>query len=235
MLESILIPRQFNGPPGSGHGGYVAGAIAELIGGPAEVTLRSPPPLDRPMPVERAEGRLVVRDGETLIAEARPASLDLDVPPTPDPAAVTAAGTRFFEFKKDDFHLCFACGAGRREDEGLRLRSGPIDGGDVVAARWVPHPSFAGPDGRIPSRILWSALDCPGAWAVVRDSGVVMYLGRLTAEADGDLEPGTPCTVLGWPLGGEGRKAFAGTAIYDHTGRLRGRAKAVWFDMGKRL
>lgn len=235
MSESILIPRQFNGPPGSGHGGYVSGTIAELIDGPAEVTLRSPPPLDRELRVERVPDGLAVWDGEILVARARPAALDLDVPPIPDVAAVAGAEARFFEFKKDDFHQCFACGARRAEGEGLRLRSGPIEGSDVVAARWTPHANFADDKGRIRPRILWSALDCPGAWAVVRDTGVVMYLGRLTAEADADLRPGTPCTVVAWPLGGEGRKAFAGTAIYDDTGMLRGRALAIWFDMGKRL
>ena len=40
MTEFMTIDRQFNGPPGSGHGGYVAGAIADLFDSTAEVTLR---------------------------------------------------------------------------------------------------------------------------------------------------------------------------------------------------
>ena len=60
-----------------------------------------------------------------------------------------------------------------------------------------------------------------------------MHLGRLTASVDEDLTADTPCTVIGWPMGREGRKAFAVTAIYDSRGRVRGRAKSVWIDIGK--
>ena len=38
MKETVTIPAQFNGPPGSGNGGYSAGAFADFIGGPTEVT-----------------------------------------------------------------------------------------------------------------------------------------------------------------------------------------------------
>ena len=235
MTEFMTIDRQFNGPPGSGHGGYVAGAIADLFDSTAEVTLRSPPPLADPMRVDRLDDRVTIRFGETLVAEAKPSVIDLEVPPCPDMTSVEVAVERFNEFKKDDFHQCFACGSGRNEGDGLRLLTGPIDGSDVVAALWTPHESFAGQDGLIPPRILWSALDCPGVWSIIRDSGVIMLLGRFTAEVDSDLKAGTPCTIIGWPMGREGRKAFAGTAIYDDQGKVRGRAKAVWIDIGKQV
>jgi len=48
MTERVTIDRRFRGPSDSGNGGYVCGVVAALVGGPAEVTLRSPPPLDRP-------------------------------------------------------------------------------------------------------------------------------------------------------------------------------------------
>lgn len=233
--QEILIDGQFNGPPGSGHGGYVAGTIAELIDGPAEVTLRSPPPLDKQMTVSPDGENLLIHDGDTRVAEARTAVLDLDIPPCPALDLVVAAEQRFEEFKKDDFLRCFACGSDREDGDGLRLLTGPIDGSDVVSARWIPHANFAGSEGMILPRFLWGALDCPGVWAIIRDSGVIMHLGRLTAEVDADLAPGTPCTVIGWPMGVEGRKAFAGTAIYDDNGNIRGRAKAVWIDIGKQV
>lgn len=233
MKETVTIPAQFNGPPGSGNGGYSAGAFADFIGGPTEVTLRNPPPLDHPMEVLRRENGIVVQDGETLIGEARSAIFELDVPDCPEPEAVRAAEIRFDEFKKDDFHQCFVCGAGRAVGDGLRLRTGPINDSEVVVGEWLPHRSFVGSDGFIPKRILWSALDCPGVWSIIRDTGVIMYLGRLTASVDEDLTADTTCTVIGWPMGREGRKAFAGTAIYDSDGRVRGRAKSVWIDIGK--
>ena len=33
-----------------------------------------------------------------------------------------------------------------------------------------------------------------------------------------------------WPLGEEGRKAFAGTALYGEGGRLLGVARATWIE-----
>ena len=235
MRETVTIDAQFNGPPGSGHGGYVSGAFADLVAGSAEVTLRSPPPLDQAMAVTRDGDRAFIHHGDTLVGEVRPAALTLEVPDCPDPAAVKGAVNRFNEFKKDDFHRCFACGAGRAEGDVLRLLPGPVEGSDVVAAHWVPHHSFADADGCVPARIMWSALDCPGVWSIIRDSGVIMLLGRLTAQVDTDLVAGTSCTVIGWPIEQAGRKALAGTAIYDDTGAVRGFAQAVWIDIGKRV
>lgn len=235
MRKTVTIPAQFNGPPGSGNGGYSAGAFADFIKGPTEVTLRNPPPLNQPMEVVRRGDGIVVQDGEKVIGEVRPAVLELDVPDCPDAEAVKAAEIRFNEFKKDDFHQCFVCGMGRTAGDGLRLRTGPIQDSEVVAAEWLPHLRFAGSDGFIPKRIIWSALDCPGVWSIIRDTGVIMHLGRLTASVDEDLTADMPCTVIGWPMGRDGRKAFAGTAIYDSEGRVRGRAKSVWIDIGKQV
>ena len=235
MTEFITIDPQFNGPQGSGYGGYVAGAIADLFDGTVEVTLRNPPPLADSMSVDQIGDRVAIWFGETLVAEAKPSVINLEVPPCPDATSVEGAVERSNEFKKDDFHKCFACGSGRDEGEGLQLLTGPVAGSDVVATQWKPHKSFTGLDGLIPRRILWSALDCPGGWSIVRDSGVIMLLGRFTAEVDGDLKAGTPCTIIGWPMGREGRKAFAGTAIYDDHGKVRGRAKVVWIDIGKQI
>lgn len=235
MNETATIPAQFNGPPGSGNGGYAAGAFAEFLEGAAEVTLRSPPPLGQPMQVVRKENGLVVRDGETLVGEVRPCTLSLDVPDCPDAGAVRTAVRRFVEFKKDDFHRCFVGGAERALGDGLCLRTGTIDGSEVVATKWIPHENFAGTNGLIPQRILWSALDCPGVWSIIRDTGVVMHLGRLTAVVDIDVVAGTPCTVIGWPMGRDGRKAYAGTAIYDANDSIRGQAKSVWIDIGEQV
>ena len=84
MTTQITIDRRFNGPPNSGHGGYVCGIIADLISPCAEVTLRSPPPLDLPLTVERiGSGKVRLSDAESTIAEERKAELRLDIPDPP--------------------------------------------------------------------------------------------------------------------------------------------------------
>ena len=150
MNETVMIPAQFNGPPSSGNGGYAAGAFAEFLEGAVEVTLRSPPPLGQQMQVVREENGLVVRGGETLVGEVRPCTLSLDVPDCPDARAARTAVRRFVEFKKDDFQRCFVCGAERAVGDGLCLRTGPIDGSEIVATEWIPHENSAGTNGLIP-------------------------------------------------------------------------------------
>ncbi|MGH3039650.1 MAG: hypothetical protein ACRDLZ_09670, partial [Gaiellaceae bacterium] len=77
----MIVPGRFNGPPDSANGGYACGLVAAILGGVAEVTLRRPPPLDRELDVVREDGRVEIRDGEALVAEAAPVTLDVNVPP----------------------------------------------------------------------------------------------------------------------------------------------------------
>jgi hypothetical protein len=64
------------------------------------------------------------------------------------------------------------------------------------------------------SELVWAALDCPGAYG----SGAVgrgdVVLGRLAAHIERLPEPGEHCVVVGWPLGEDGRKVYAGTALF---------------------
>jgi len=53
IRQTIVIERRFHGPPGSGHGGYTCGLVAREMEGAAQVLLRSPPPLERPLTLER--------------------------------------------------------------------------------------------------------------------------------------------------------------------------------------
>ena len=77
----IVLSRRYRGPLDSANGGYACGRLAALVdAGEVEVTLRLPPPLDRPLVVERADGRVLLLDGGALVAEARPAPVDLDPP-----------------------------------------------------------------------------------------------------------------------------------------------------------
>ncbi len=79
MGESVIIAAGFRGPPAAGHGGYVGGLLAERIDGPAEVTLRRPVPLARPLTLEAdSDDALRLYDETGLLVECRAAALDLD-------------------------------------------------------------------------------------------------------------------------------------------------------------
>ncbi len=80
MREQVTIDRRFRGPPDSANGGYVCGLLAGFLDTPAEVTLRRPPPIERPLTVEGDSGRVSLCDGETLIAEAVPSMNSATIP-----------------------------------------------------------------------------------------------------------------------------------------------------------
>jgi hypothetical protein len=72
VSDSLNVPASFNGPLQSGNGGYAAGALAGLVGEPAEVSLRSPVPLEKELEIVREEdGSVRMLDGETLVCEGR--------------------------------------------------------------------------------------------------------------------------------------------------------------------
>ena len=151
--NALTIPSRFNGPAGIGNGGYVCGRIAAYIDGRATVTLRRPPPLDTPMEVERdGEGSVRVRHGRTLIGEAAPSPAGpLEIPATVSPAQADAAARGARYFTDPVFPDCFVCGMNRRPGDGLRIFPGPVTGLALWAAPWIPDPSVAGPDGRVPA------------------------------------------------------------------------------------
>jgi hypothetical protein len=217
-MPELVIDRKFRGPTGSANGGYTCGLLASFMHGPAEVTLRLPPPLERPLEVV-TDGSLELRDGEQLVAQAAPAELELDVPdaiPFEDAAAAELPdGDR-----ESVFPECFVCGWAR--GDGMRIYAGPVEGRDLVAATWTPTEDV------ISSEFVWAALDCPGAYAVEFGQRGNPVLGRLTARVEHLPHPGERCVVIGWPLGEEGRKLYAGTAVFGGDGRMLGAARATW-------
>lgn len=233
----ITIAKRFCGPPASGNGGYTCGRVAALVGNPAEVTLRMPPPLDMPLRVERGDGGAVrVLHGDQLVAEGKPATLDLDVPAPPPLEEARAAGRRFSGLQHHPYATCFVCGPNRHERDGLRIFCGPWRDG-MVAGTWTPDATLDDGKGFVAPEFLWSAIDCPGSWSVIgRDdpdapAGFVSpgaLLGRLTGRLLRPARVGEECTVIGWFLGGEGRKYHVGTAIHARTGELVACSKGTW-------
>ena len=214
----LVIERKFRGPTGSANGGYTCGLLASFMHGPAEVTLRVPPPLERPLEVV-TDGPLELRDGEQLVAEAVATELDVDVPEPISYLDASAAELPDGD-RESVFPECFVCGW-KRED-GLRIYAGPVEGRQLVAATWIPREDV------ISSEFVWAALDCPGAYAVEFGQRGNPVLGRLAGRVEHLPHAGERCVVVGWPLGEEGRKLYAGTALFGEDGRLLGAARATW-------
>ncbi len=237
MNESIIIERRFNGPRLSGNGGYVGGVLAgrftEAFGGDGtvEITLRAPIPVDTPLSIERSGDMLMLRDGDTLVCEARAGSVDHLVPP-PAPAdwnEVLRRGEEGGSAEDSDFYDCIVCGRGRSVGDGLRVlgSAGPHPGHSLCC--YVPHANHAGPDGRIRPEFVWGTLDCPGAYAAQDpDDWRPALTGRMTARVIDPPRVGERCAVVGWRIGVDGRKLYSGTALYTEQGRLCALGACTW-------
>jgi hypothetical protein len=226
VSETVTIEERFNGPEGSGNGGYTCGLLARELGGEAEVTLRRPPPLDRPLALVREGERICLLDGELLVAECRPGRADLDPPAPPSFAEAEAAARRYPGFVSHPFSTCFVCGPDR--PDGLRIFAGPLDGSDVVAAPWIPDASLGDANGPVAEELVWAALDCPGAFAVGFTERGEAVLGRMAARIDARPRVGERHVVIAWPLGEDGRKLYAGTALFTESGDLLGLSRQTW-------
>ncbi|MGW4499418.1 hypothetical protein ACWENR_12520 [Micromonospora sp. NPDC004336] len=212
----MIIESRFNGPPGSGNGGWSAGVFAAASGvaGPVEVTLRRPPPLETPLTVVDGE----VRDPDgAVVAQVRPAEDTRTVVPTVDLPTARAASAAYPGLMDHPFPGCYVCGPDR--PDGLRIFPGRLPDGRTAAPFRVPDP--------VAPATVWAALDCPGGWAVIAP-GRPYVLGRIAATVAALPEPGDECVVTGATVGGEGRKALVHTSLYAPDGTLLAWARATW-------
>ena len=219
----ITFDRRFRGPLTSTNGGFACGSLADFVDADeVEVTLRLPPPLGRPLQVRTDDGSAVLLDGDEVVAEARAAPLEVEVPAPVTIAEAEDATTRFVAIGSPLFQECFVCGT-REDGDGLGVHAGAVASrAPLLASPWTAsEPSRA---------VVWAAIDCPGAYAVGVAGRGEIVLGRMTARVDRVPEPGERCVAVAWPIGEEGRKLFAGTALFAADGQLLAAARQVWIE-----
>jgi Enoyl-CoA hydratase/isomerase len=218
------------GPPGSGNGGYTAGRLAALIGDPAEITLRRPPPLETEMRVERAGPRLLLMHGEDLIAEAQKTVVELAIPECPSLHEARSASTGYPGLDRHPFPGCFVCGPQRAAD-GMAVFPGPLTDGRAWAAVWsAAETADAGPA----DVLVWAAMDCPGGWSIsATDPAATYVLGRMAGQRIRPLDA-APVISLAWLIGRAARKATAGSALFTADGELCAYSMQTWIRLARR-
>ncbi|KRB80139.1 hypothetical protein ASE01_01165 [Nocardioides sp. Root190] len=225
-MTSLTVPRRFNGPPRSGNGGWVSGALAarlpnQAIGRAVTVTLRMPPPLEVPMPVtETAGGATLSHDGRT-VADAVHAEKAL-TPVAPVPVAEAAlAEASYAGHRAHPFPGCFVCGTDRRPGDGLRIFAGPVGpaADRRVAATWTPYEST------VP--LVWAALDCSGGWSSDLE-GRPSVLGRITLQVHTLPRTSERYVVVGEERRIDGRKTFTAATLYGPRDEVVATAEHVW-------
>jgi hypothetical protein len=196
-------------------------------------------PLDRPLAVREAEGGVVVYDDDGVVARTIAAELAVSVPAPPPLEVARQVSGRFLERLESGeiehaFPECFVCGHRRAPGDGLRLFPGPLDGtlGQVPGLRvaaWRPDAVFLDEAGGLRPEFVWSALDCPGGWAIAGPANT----GTLQVEILGPIDGRRELIVMGWPMTAASarpgsRRRYVGTALFDSRGRLLARGAAIW-------
>jgi hypothetical protein len=215
----ITLPHRYRGPLTSANGGYACGRLATFVeADEVEVTLRLPPPLDRQLAVEHADGLVRLLDGDAVVAEARPAPVDADPPEPVSVSEAEAAREHHVREWTPDFRECYVCGI---RADGLEIRVGLVAGREPLHAAPIALLE-TGPE------FVWAAIDCPGAYAVGAEGRGDIVLGRMTARVNRVPSVGEECVVASWPLGEDGRKLYAGTVLFSAEGELLALARQTW-------
>lgn len=233
MKRDLTIDARFCGPPDSANGGYVCGLIASAIEGPAEITLRAPPPLDTALElVASDDGRVTLQHGATLLAEGKPTGFDLTLPA---PVNVDEARDATTRYSGITFPRCFVCGSARADDGGLMILPGALADRQIVAAPWTPSAELADQSGLVDRLFVWSALDCPSwfAHAAFTPPTELSFalLGRMSGEIRRQPQIGESCVVVGWPIRKDGRRIYSASALLDRDGNALAWSSATWIEL----
>jgi len=223
-LAEQTIDKRYEGFPGVSYGGYVAGVAANGLGPSVAVTLTKAVPTGSTVTLERSDSQVLLRvDGE-VAASAVPAQLETTAPEPVSREAAERATEHYLGFTHHFFPNCFTCGPDRSTSDGLRVFPGPVDDRPAVAAVWRPPSWACGSDGTVASEFVWAALDCPAIWGLVVHGGAGAddraVSGRLALHQHAPVPGDAPSIVVGWPIGREGRKIFAGAGIFSESGQL---------------
>jgi hypothetical protein len=222
----VLVPGRCNGALESGNGGYSCGVFAALIDGPADVSLRRPVPLDRELTVALDAAGARVLDGAEVVALVEPGGeIALDVPRvSPGEARAAAAGYRGSGY--ETFARCYVCGLER--EDALGVFAGAVPGGAVVASPWTPPDWAADARGRVLPEHVWAVMDCPTYFAAhLGEDSTMSFLVRMGARLRAPVVAGMEHVVVAWPLGVDGRKRHAASAVLTADGEVLALARVL--------
>ena len=228
MSNEITLSPRFQGATGKGHGGYVAGLMSEAIIGRATVDFSATIPLGRPLQITTTERATYLNDGDTAVLRIRPTTKDIHVPAPVTIEQALAAQARSPVHTFNTLPDCFSCGTGR---DSMNVHAGPVDGRDVYATTWTPSPESSGGATTVAlPRYVWGAIDCPSGW-IIGTSGEgfrMSVTGEMWAEVFAPVRVGVTHVLVAWGDTWRGRRANAGTSLFDADGTCLAAAQSMW-------
>lgn len=234
-MSTLRIGGWFQGPTGSGQGGWTAARFAERIGRDVDVSLHAPVPLDTDLfvaPDPNGERWILSsdRDRGAAVMSAVPAGpIDVET----DPVAIDDARRARAGFAhlgpSHPVPYCFSCGL---QHDSMRVHAGPLDG-DRYATDWTAPGWAVADDGAVDPGVLWAALDCTSAWYVCQSRGErVAYTVRYAAEVTRPVRPGAIYALVAWSGNAhddwDGRKRHAAAVAFADDGTCVARSVSLW-------
>jgi hypothetical protein len=229
--EPIRVGRWFQGPSGSGQGGWTAHRFSSRLPAPITTAIRAPIPLDVDLRVIGGDGQweLVDDHGVTLLVGETWDPVFADTAPvTIDDARSARAG--FADHIPDHpVPHCFSCGV---QHDSMNVHAAPLDD-DRVACDWTVPDWAVSADGVVDTGALWAALDCCTAWWVGYSRGRrIAFTVQYAVEETAPLRPGATYALVGWAGDHDpewqGRKRHGASAAFDADGRCVARSVSLW-------
>lgn len=238
MHGPFRIDDRFQGPTGSGQGGWTAHRFAEQLGVPVDVSIVAPIPLTTDLSVvdhESGDGWSLVaapRDGlsATIMTASPRATIDVDTTPISVEQAATARGGFGPLDGRHPVPLCFSCGL---RPDSMGVHAAALPGEDRYATDWTVPAWAAGHDGVVDEGTLWAALDCTSAWYVCRSRGErTAFTVRFAAQVIHPLRAGETYALVGWSGTADpdwdGRKRHAAAVAFARDGTCVARSESLW-------
>jgi hypothetical protein len=235
----VVIDARFQGPDGSGQGGYTCGLVGVAAGTPAEVRLRHPPPLGRPLELRITDDAvLLLDDADCVVAEGWTLdSLEVDVPAPPVLHADAQLGAEAFvahaaQQGGHPFPRCFGCGTDREPGDGLRVFAGPVPGrAGIFAGPWLPDDSLTlGGSDEVRDEFTWAALDCPTGAPVLLElpPDRAIVLGTMAAHIVARPRVGYRYVIMSWLEESTDTLAHGCAALLGERGDVLAVARGTW-------
>lgn len=234
MTDSPLIrlTSWFQGPTGSGQGGWTAHRLARAIGEPVTVAIKRPIPLEVDMAIT------AIDDSWHLIDPSEPDQPVLIATRwTPEFASTESvsvadaadARTRFPLHDDHPVPVCFSCG---EKPDSMHVHSGALPDGRWATDWTVPDWAVAG-DGTVDEGALWAAIDCAQAWYAGNAGGRRHSVTvQLAVQVVAPLAAGATYSLVSWngtyPPEWDGRKRGAGGAVFASDGTCVARSSSFW-------
>jgi len=241
-VSTLRIGNWFQGPTGSGQGGWTSqrflAAVSACTDQPMTVSLAAAIPLEVDLEVhavadDHSRWELRAPDGTTIMTAS------VWNPVFADTSPVSIADARAAHHRSSDVvgehpvPACFSCGS---LPGSMQVQAGPVDlsgADDRFATHWTVPDWAVDEAGVVDPGTRWAALACGAAFWVgwSREPRTALTV-QYAVEERVPLTPGATYAVVGWSGDHDpewdGRKRHGASAAFDAEGRCVARSVSFW-------